>query len=81
MKSKLLPGFIEAFRALSPEIRARIRYAYREWKENPNARRFKRVGSDVSARVDRNYRALGFIEDDTVFWYWVGKHDEYDRKI
>lgn len=44
MKSKLLPSFIEEFRALSPETRERVRRAYREWRENPNARRFKRVG-------------------------------------
>jgi mRNA-degrading endonuclease RelE of RelBE toxin-antitoxin system len=81
MKSKLLPSFIEEFRALSPETRERVRRAYREWRENPNARRFKRVGEDVSARIDRNYRVLGFIDEETVFWYWVGKHDEYDQKI
>jgi hypothetical protein len=39
------------------------------------------VGEDVSVRIDRNYRAVGYIEDDTVHWYWIGKHDEYDRLL
>jgi len=39
MKSKLLPNFVEKFRALSPETRERVRRAYREWRENPNAQK------------------------------------------
>jgi len=39
------------------------------------------VGEDVSVRIDRNYRALGYIEGDTVYWYWIGRHDDYDRLL
>lgn len=76
MKSRVTPSFVQAFGDLPPEIQNRARRAYREWRMNTNARRFKRVGEDVSVRIDRNYRALGFIENDTVYWYWIGKHDE-----
>ena len=24
---------------------------------------------------------LGILEGDTVTWYWIGKHDTYDRKL
>jgi hypothetical protein len=81
MNSHLTPTFLETFRALPPEIRDRARRAYQEWRANPKARRFKRVGEDVSVRIDRNYRALGYIEGDTVYWYWIGKHDEYDQLL
>jgi hypothetical protein len=81
MNSCVTPAFLEAFRRLSPEIRERTRRAYREWRTNPNARNFKRVGEDVSVRIDRNYRALGYIEGDTVYWYWIGRHDDYDRLL
>jgi hypothetical protein len=74
-----MPSFNEAFRKLPTEIRERARRAYKEWRANPGARHFKRVGEDVSVRIDRNYRALGFVEGDTVFWYWIGRHDDYDR--
>ena len=81
MNSRITPAFLEAFRALPPEIKDRARRAYKEWRANPKARRFKRVGEDVSARVDRNYRAVGYLEGDTVYWYWIGKHDDYDQLL
>ena len=30
------------------------------------------MGDDVSVKIDRNYRALGILEGDTVHWYWIG---------
>lgn len=64
MKSRTTRSFREAFRALPPEVRERARRAYRLWREHPNlpGLRFKRVGSDVSIRIGREYRALGVIE-------------------
>ena len=81
MKSKLTASFVKAYTALDPEIRMRARRALNERRRNEQARRFKQVGEDVSVRIDRNYRALGYIENDTVYWYWIGKHDDYDRKL
>jgi hypothetical protein len=62
------------------------RAAYRQFKENPNhpSLRFKRLrgASDYySARVGLNYRVLGYRRGDTMIWFWVGKHDEYDKLI
>ena len=34
-----------------------------------------------SARVTRGYRALTILEGDTVTWFWIGSHDEYERFI
>jgi hypothetical protein len=28
--------------------------------------------------VTRGYRALGLLEGDTVTWFWIGGHDDYD---
>jgi hypothetical protein len=81
MNSHTTRSFRKAFRALPPDVRRRARAAYKLWRENPNlpGLRFKRVGDQVSVRVGRNYRALGILQGDTVFWYWIGKHDVYDR--
>lgn len=83
MNSRTTRSFREAFRALPPEVRQRARRAYRLWRENPDlpGLRFKRVGDEVSVRIGRDYRALGVLEGDTVNWYWIGKHDEYDRLL
>jgi hypothetical protein len=68
---------------LPEDVQQRARRAYRLWRENPDlpGLRFKRVGVDVSARIGRDYRVLGIIRGDTVHWYWIGKHDEYNRRI
>ena len=83
MKSHTTHSFREAFKALTPEARQRARMAYKLWRQTPNlpGLRFKRVGEQVSIRVGRNYRALGILQDDMVHWYWIGKHDEYDRQL
>lgn len=83
MKSRTTRSFREAFKALSPDVKVHAREAYRLWRENPQlpGLRFKRVGDEVSVRIGRNCRALGVLQGDTVYWYWIGKHDEYDRLI
>ena len=56
------------------------------WKENPRhpGVQFKRVDDEepvYSARVSDAYRAVGILEGDTVIWYWIGSHDEYERLL
>jgi hypothetical protein len=29
--------------------------------------------------MDKDYRAVGQLEEDTVIWFWVGSHAEYDQ--
>jgi len=83
MNSHITRSFREAFRALPPDVRERARRAYRLWRENPDlpGLRFKRVGADVSIRIGRDYRALGLIEGDMIYWYWIGSHNGYDRLV
>lgn len=83
MNSRTTRSFREAFRGLPPNVRQRARKAYKLWRDNPDlpGLRFKRVGDAVSVRIGRDYRALGILQGDTVYWYWIGKHDEYDRLI
>lgn len=45
---------------------------------------FKKVGRKhpiYSARVTRNYRALGYLVDENVYWFWIGDHKAYDKLI
>lgn len=34
-----------------------------------------------SVRITRGYRALGLVEGDTVTWFWIGSHTDYERLI
>jgi hypothetical protein len=45
---------------------------------------FKRVSQKrpvYSARVTRDYRALGIVQGEGITWYWIGNHEDYDRLL
>ena len=68
------------------EEQDRARQGYRLWQANPRhgSLRFKRVSRAqpiYSVRVGLNFRALGLLENDTITWYWIGTHNEYDRLL
>jgi len=84
MKSATLPSFWKAYRSLDSRIKLRARKAFRLWAENPfhPSLHFKCVNTEESVwsvRITLGYRALGILEDDTVTWFWVGSHDDYER--
>jgi hypothetical protein len=46
--------------------------------------RFKKVHPRLpiySVRVDLNWRAVGVLEGETVLWFWVGPHSEYEALL
>ena len=84
MKSATLPSFWAEYRQLSNPVRASARKVYRFWATNPfhPSLHFKCIDSEEgiwSIRVTRSYRALGVLEGDTVTWFWIGSHDDYER--
>jgi hypothetical protein len=84
MKSATLPSFWAEYRQLSNPVRQAARKAYRLWVKNPfhTSLHFKCINSDEgiwSVRITRSYRALGVLEGDTVTWFWIGSHDDYER--
>lgn len=56
---------------------------YRLWRKNPGhpSLHFKKTGKIWSVRVDDQYRALGDLRGDTLYWFWIGSHDDYERLI
>jgi hypothetical protein len=86
MKSQTTKSFWKHYWALPPEIRQRARRAYKLWRDNPAhpSLFFKRVKEGqplYSVRIGLGYRALGLLKADTVTWFWIGTHDEYDRLL
>lgn len=71
----------------SPSTSARrARAAYRQFQRDPHhpSLRFQQVHPNrpiYSARVGLGNRALAVRDADTVVWFWVGSHAEYDRLI
>jgi mRNA-degrading endonuclease RelE of RelBE toxin-antitoxin system len=34
-----------------------------------------------SVRVGLNYRAIGLLEENHIYWFWIGPHSEYDELL
>ena len=86
MKSATLPSFWVAYEALDEHTKRAARKAFLLWTENPfhPSLRLKCVNhrEDVwSLRVSLRCRALGRLDGDTITWFWIGLHDEYERHI
>ena len=83
MKSRATRSFWKQFHNLPKDIQATATREYRLWSVNPKhqALRFKKVGGQWSARITDDYRALGIMAGDTMIWYFIGTHTEYDRLL
>lgn len=86
MNSEANQRFWTLFRQLPVEIQKRARDAYRTFAADPShpGLRFKRVSRDkpiYSVRITRDYRALGVLRGDTITWFWIGNHADYDRLL
>ena len=84
MKSATLPSFWESYNKLDETVKRRARKAFEIWSENPfhPSLHFKCINSEEeiwSVRITINYRALGVLDGDTVAWFWIGSHKEYER--
>lgn len=86
MNSETTEKFRALFAAAPEPVRLKIRAAYRLWAENPQhpSLRFKKVHDKLpifSARVDLDWRAVGVLREDTMIWFWVGPHSEYEKLL
>jgi hypothetical protein len=84
MKSATLPSFWKAYSLLEESVKRRAKKAFELWRDNPfhPSLHFKCISRQENVwavRITRGYRALGIMEDDTVTWFWIGGHDEYER--
>ncbi len=83
MKSRTVSPFWNLFDTLPPEIQRLASKSYRLWRVNPSAKGlyFKRVSQSEPIYSGRGYRALGLLEDGTVYWYFIGNHNDYEREL
>ena len=86
MNSQITEDFLACFAKLPDAVKAQTRKAYRLWRANPShpSLHFKRIhGHETvySVRISLGWRALGLLEGDTITWFWVGSHGDYDGLI
>ena len=86
MRSITISPFWKLFDALPLEVQQHARQAFLQFQNDPfyPSLMFKEVNQkyDVwSARIDDQYRVLGYRRDGEIRWFWIGVHAEYDRII
>jgi hypothetical protein len=84
MKSATLPGFWECYQRLDQNTQRQARKVFDLWSQNPfhPSLHFKCINpaeNTWAVRITRGYRAIGLWEGDTLTWFWIGRHDEYER--
>ncbi|MCB1130001.1 MAG: hypothetical protein KDN05_02665 [Verrucomicrobiae bacterium] len=84
MTSLTRPSFWRAYRTLDPVVREAARRTYRRFADDPAhpSLRFKKLaGHDRiwSVRVNASVRALAEREGETVIWFWIGSHNDFDK--
>ncbi|BAZ44785.1 hypothetical protein NIES4102_18020 [Chondrocystis sp. NIES-4102] len=77
MKSSVTKAFRKQLDVLPTSVQEQASKAYELWQVYPYhpSLQFKRVSHRqpiYSARISLNYRVLGFLESNHVYWYWIG---------
>ena len=86
MKSRTTRRFWGLFENLPDDVQDRAQRAYEQFREDPAhpGLRFKRVDDDeplYSVRIGIHYRAVGLLKSDTITWFWIGSHADYERLL
>lgn len=86
MNSYLTDDFLDYYRNLPASVREQARRSYGFWKRDPNhpSLRFKRVHrieAIYSVRVGQGWRVLGLREADSIYWFWIGSHADYEKLL
>jgi mRNA-degrading endonuclease RelE of RelBE toxin-antitoxin system len=87
MNSEITVEFRKFFRQLPEQIKNTARKNYRLWKQNPQhpSLEFKKLNTSsamYSIRAGIGWRAVGVMKDNqTIVWFWIGSHAEYDKLL
>ena len=79
-------AFWKGYAKLPKEIKILAKKQYRLFAFDAyhSSLHFKRVHSTkpiYSARINRNYRVVGVLNNNIIIWFWVGSHNEYDKLL
>lgn len=86
MTSHTTERFRKAFANLPRHTQRKAREAYQLWQQNPYhpSLQFKQVHTReaiYSVRIGIGWRAVGVKSEDTMVWFWIGSHAEYDKLL
>lgn len=85
MNSRTTKSFRDDLKKLSPDLRKQAREAYEQFERDPFSPglNFEEINARKhiwSVRITRSFRALGICEHNSITWYWIGSHREYEKR-
>jgi len=83
MKHFASPQFWEHYQKLPVAIRQLADKNFELLKQNPfhPSLHLKSIGDFWSVRVGVKYRALATETPESLTWFWIGPHAEYDKLV
>ena len=86
MNSQTTERFRKAYKNLPEHVRSSASKAYKIWQRNHKhpSLQFKKIHPShqiYSVRISLAWRALGVKQGDTMIWFWIGSHAEYEELI
>lgn len=86
MNHYLTPKFTKIFEKLEVPVQELVNEKLELLKndlKHPSLQ-FKKIRTKknlYSARMGDDYRILGCKEEDNMIWFWIGMHNDYEKKI
>ena len=83
MKHQATPRFWRHYRNLPDAVQNLADKNFHLLKADPHhpSLHLKKIDELWSVRVGAHYRALGTQRGDTIVWFWIGSHADYDRLL
>jgi hypothetical protein len=86
MKSIATERFWRSYETLPPRVQHRAQSIYRLWQADSfhPSLDFKQVHARrpiFSVRIGLGWRALGVRDGETMVWFWIGSHADYDKLL
>jgi mRNA-degrading endonuclease RelE of RelBE toxin-antitoxin system len=85
MLSHTTPDFRRQFAALPQRVQEDAKKAFRLFLANPahpglEFKKLQGTTSTYSVRIGAHFRAVGDMDGESIVWFWIGTHAEYDRR-
>lgn len=86
MRSRTTERFRKAYNALPIAAKKKAEDTFKRWKKDPfhPSFSFKQVHTTeliFSVRIGITYRALARKDKNTMIWFWIGSHEEYNNLL
>ena len=83
MRHRASAKFWRHYDALPPDVQRLADRCFELLKKDPRhgSLQLKKVGVYWSARVGIHYRAVAIQDANDLVWFWIGRHDKYDKLL